>query len=113
MEFPVHARIGLKDLKSAFAARMALCPKPQCVLVRIHGLSLITDEAVEFWKSSQVSETLIAEAVVVNIKKGFYKRSKQILWLMKNIDKPEFPFDFFDNEDSALEWLSKYCNDPE
>ena len=112
-EYPLHARIGVKDVKSAFADRMVICNEPHCQLVILHGVALITDEAVEFLVSPENTEMTKAVAIVVDSKSGFFEHSKQILWLIKNIDKPEFPFEYFENEDLALEWLSSYCDDPE
>jgi hypothetical protein len=110
-EYPMHSRIGLKEVKSVYEARMAICQTPHCLLVKLRGISLITDEAVEFITSSKVSEITKAIAVVLDSESGYYERSKQIFWLVKNIDKPKFPFEAFNDEDSALEWLSQYCND--
>jgi hypothetical protein len=112
-EYPLHSRVGLKEVKSVYEARMAICQTPHCLLVKLRGISLITDEAVEFIKSSKISEITKAMAVVTDSESGYYERSKQIFWLIKNVDKVEFPFEVFDDEDSALEWLSIYCKDTE
>ncbi len=113
VEYPVHARIGLKDVKSALADRMAICKERHCILVRMHGLSLITDEAMEFLMSPESMEMTKAVAVVTDSESGYFEHGKQILWMFKNIDKPKTNFEVFDNEKLALEWLSNYCNDIE
>lgn len=114
VEFPVHARIGLKEAKSAYADRMAIGQEPpHCILLKMHGISLITDEAVEFMKSPEYTKTIKAIAVVADPESGFFEHGNNIMWVVKNIDKPNFNSEMFDNEDSALEWLRNYCNDPE
>ena len=50
-----------------------------------------------------------AVAIVVDPESGYYEHGNNILWLVKNIDKPKYDTEVFDNEDSALEWLSNYC----
>lgn len=71
----------------------------------------MTDEAVEFVVSPEHTKMTKAVAFVTDSESGYYKHSNIILWLIKNIDKPVFHFEVFDNEDSALEWLSNHCND--
>lgn len=108
VEYPAHARIGLKDVKSAYEDRMAICQEPHCILSIIHGISLITDEAVEFLMSPEHTEMIKANAIVVDSKSGYYEHDNNILWMLKNIDKPKVNVEVFDNEESALEWLSHY-----
>ncbi len=108
VEYPAHARIGLKDVKSAYGDRMAICQEPHCILSIIHGIALITDEAVEFLISSEHTEMIKANAIVVDPESGYYEHGNNILWMLKNIDKPKVNVEVFDNEDLALEWLSKY-----
>ena len=107
-EYPLHAKIGLKDVKSAYEDRMKICNKPHCLLVILHGLALITDEAVEFLISPENTEMTKAVAIVVDPESGYYEHSNNIIWMLKNIDKPEYDIEIFDNEDLALEWLNKY-----
>ncbi len=107
-EYPPLARVGLKDVKSEFADRIAICNEPHCILVKIHGVSLMTDEAVEFVLSPEHTEITKAVAFLTDPESGYYEHENNILWLVKNIDKPKFNIEVFDNEDSAVEWLSKY-----
>jgi hypothetical protein len=108
-EYPVRARIGLEDVKSEYADRMTICQEPHCVLIKLHGVSLITDEAVEFVVSPENTEMTKAVAFVVDVESGYYEHGNNILWMIKNIDKPKFNIELFNNEDSAVEWLSNYC----
>ena len=85
-EYPLHARIGIKDVKDAYADRIAICRDPHCLLVILHGLALLTDEAVEFLMSPENTEMTKAVAIVVDSESGYYEHSKNILWLVKNID---------------------------
>lgn len=77
----------------------------------MHGVSLVTDEAVDFLMSPEHVKMAIANAILVDSKSGFYEHSKNILWRLKNINKLDVIVEIFDDEELALEWLSKYCND--
>lgn len=110
-EYPMHARVGLKDVKQELADRISICKEPHCVMTILHGVALITEEAEEFLISLEITEMTKAVAVVIDPQSGYYENANNILWRIKNMDKPKYRFEVFDNKDSALEWLNNCCND--
>ena len=110
-EYPLHALVDLYELKLEYKERQAICHTPHYLMVKTQGLRILSQEAMEFLAGPEHSEITKAVAIFVDPDIGYFEHSKILLWMLKNIHKPKFEIEVFDNEDMALEWISNYCNE--
>jgi hypothetical protein len=107
-EYPENAKIDCSEIEQVYDEQRALSNgKPYCVLIKTHGIALITEKAMGCSKSDYAGLTK-AVAVLIDPDKAYFEYSKQLLWIIKNIDKPKFEMEIFENEENAMHWLEDF-----
>ncbi len=105
-EWPSHAIVSKESMNDETSQRQALTNEPHALLVKLHGIKSITDNAWEIISGDYFYSITTALAILYDQSSGFYEHGKIMVDLkFVHSIKVEFPVRFFDDEQSALLWL--------
>lgn len=106
-EYPLHASIHREDLEEELQKRLRLCKSPHCLLVKLRGLYVLSDDAKEFAASDEELKATLAVAIVFEQGTGYRKFGKILIedFLMQR--KVKYPVELFDREADAVAWLEQ------
>jgi len=108
VEYPLHATVGINEIKQEYKKRIKITDKKTPLLVKIHGMSFFTDEAQEFLCSPKNVAITSAAAIVRDTNAGYFEHSNVLMNVFKMIKKPSFDVNVFDTDAAAYEWLKQY-----
>lgn len=95
-------------MQEEFEQRLAICPTPHGLIVRLHGISSISDDAWTLISGKAMHESTLALAIVFDKDAGYFEYSKIMADMRFSISRLiKYPFKYFDDYDAALEWMHK------
>ncbi len=108
-EWPHHAQVSKSAIEDETNQRHALINKPHTLLVKLHGIKQITEEAWEIISGDDFRSITIALAILYDKESGFYEHGKIMVDLRfihgRTVD---YPVKYFDDEKSAINWLRSF-----
>jgi hypothetical protein len=108
-EWPNHAIVSKESMDDETSQRQALTNEPHALLVKLHGIKSITDNAWEIISGDYFHSITTALAILYDQSSGFYEHGKIMVDLrFVHSIKVEYPVRFFDDEESALRWLRSF-----
>ncbi len=108
-EWPAHAIVSKASIEEETSKRQALTNEPHGLLVKLHGIKGITDDAWKIISGKNVQSITSALAILYDRKSGFYEHSKIMVDLRFLHDfAVVYPVKFFEDEGSALAWLRAF-----
>jgi len=108
-EWSRHAIVSKEPMGDETSQRQALSNEPHALLVKLHGIASITDDAWDIISSEHFHSITKALAILYDKKSGFYEHGKIMVDLRFLHDLPvKYPVKFFDDEESALSWLRSF-----
>jgi hypothetical protein len=108
-EWPLHALVSKSSMEDETNQRQALTNKPHALLVKLHGITDITEEAWEIISGDHFHSITTALAILYDEGSGYYEHGK-IMVDLKFIDGKavDYPVKYFDNEKAAINWLRSF-----
>lgn len=108
-DWPYHAVVSKTSINDETCQRQALTSEPHALLVKLHGIKSITDDAWEMISGDYFHSITTALAILYDKSSGFYEHGKIMVDLrfLHSIEV-EYPVKFFDDEKSALSWLRSF-----
>lgn len=108
-EWPHHARVTKSAIEDETNQRQALQNNPHALLVRLHGISHVTEEAWEIVSGDHYRSITTALAILYDKDSGYYEYGKILVDLkFLNGRAVEYPVKYFDDEKSAVNWLRSF-----
>ncbi len=108
-EWPHHAVVSKESISDETSQRQALSKEPHALLVKLHGITSITDEAWDIISGDYFHSITTALAILFDQRSGYYEHGKLMVDLRFAHDaKIEYPVKFFDDEELALNWLRSF-----
>lgn len=105
-EWHHHAIISKESINDEFYQRQSLSKKPHSLLVKLHGIQWITEEAWEIISSDSFNSVTTALAIVHDEEAGYFEYGKMVLDLRRSMGGTfDYPVETFDDENSAITWL--------
>ncbi len=105
VEYPVHAIVTISDVQDEYEQRLEISNEKALVLVRLHGVESLSEQARTFVLSPEFGAITEAAAVVVDPTAGYHEYSRILLKVLQSDDNLPFEVRIFDDEESALQWL--------
>lgn len=108
-EWPPHALVSKPAMEDETNQRVALTDKPHALLVKLHGITNITQEAWAIISGGYFHSITTALAILHDKNSGYYEHGK-IMVDLKFIDgrTVNYPVKYFDDENSAINWLRSF-----
>lgn len=103
IDYGLHPRVDLAAIRSAHRQHLALADRPLPVLVTGRGTMTATPEAEAFSASPEVCAVTVAVAVVAS-----NPLARMAVLLYRRYRRPPYPFQAFDSEEAALQWLARF-----
>ena len=108
-EWPPHAQVSKFSMEDETSQRQALINKPHALLVKLHGITDITEEAWEIISGDYFRSITTALAILYDNKSGYYEHGKIMVGLrFINGRTVNYPVKYFDDEKSAINWLRSF-----
>lgn len=108
-EWPPHAQVSRISMEDETKQRQALINKPHALLVKLHGITDITEEAWEIISGDYFHSITTALAILYDSKSGYYEHGKIMVDLrFINGRTVNYPIKYFDDEKSAINWLHSF-----
>ncbi len=108
-EWPLHAQVSKSSIIDETNQRQALLNKPHALLVKLHGITEITDDAWKIISGTFFCSITTAVAILYDKSAGYYEHGKNMVDL-KFIDgrAVDYPVKYFEDEKSAINWLRSF-----
>jgi len=108
-EWPHQAIVSKESMDDETSQRHAISKEPHSLLVKLHGIKFITDEAWEIISGDYFDSITTALAILYDQDSSYYMHAK-IMVDLRFIHglTVNFPVEFFDDEKSALNWLRTF-----
>ncbi len=108
-EWPLHAQVSKSAMEDETNQRHALINKPHTLLVKLHGITDITEEAWEIISGDYFRSITTALAILYDKDSGYYEHGKFMVDLrFINGRTVDYPVKYFDDEKSAINWLRSF-----
>ena len=108
-EWPPHAQVSKSAMEDETKQRQALINNPHALLVKLHGITDITEEAWEIISSDYFRSITTALAILYDERSGYYEHGKIMVDLrFINGRTVDYPVKYFDDEKSAINWLRSF-----
>ena len=108
-EWPPHAQVSKPGLEDETIQRLALINKPHALLVKLHGVVDITDEAWVIISGDYMRSITTAIAILYDECSGYSEHGKMMVDLKFTNDRTvDYPVKYFDDEKSAINWLRSF-----
>ncbi len=108
-EWPRHMHVSKPEMEDETTQRQALTDKPHALLVKLHGITHITEEAWDIISGDDFHSITTALAILFDKESGYYEHGKLMVDLKffsgKTVD---YPVKYFDDETSAIKWLRSF-----
>lgn len=82
-EWPTHAQVSKSAIEDETNQRQALINKPHALLVKLHGVTDITEEARQIISGDSFRSITTALAILFDNKSGYYEHGK--LWWISDL----------------------------
>ena len=110
-ELPGHTFVTKELIDNEIHQRQSITNDPHALLVKLHGIKDINDDAWEAISGDLFNSITMALAILFDKESGFYEHGKIMVDLKFLYDAPvKYPVKFFDDEESALSWLRSFKN---
>jgi hypothetical protein len=108
-DWPVHAQVSRAAIEDETSQRQALISEPHALLVKLHGITEVTQEAWEIISGDLFHSITTALAILYDKDAGYYEHGKIMVDLkfIRGITV-DYPVDFFDDEIAAINWLRSF-----
>lgn len=111
-EWPPHSKVSKSAMEDETNQRRALTNKPHALLVKLHGITQITEAAWKIISGEHFHSITTALAILYDKDSGFYEHGKIMVDLrFINGSTVDYPVKYFDDETSAMNWL-RSCKEP-
>ncbi len=108
-EWPPHAIVSKESMDDETSQRRALSKEPHLLLVKLHGIKIITDKAWEIISGDYFHSLTMALAILYDQDSGYYEHGKIMVDLrFIHGSTVDYPVEFFDDEKSAINWLRSF-----
>ncbi len=108
-EWPPHAQVSKSAIEDETNQRLALINIPHALLVKLHGITNITEEAWEIISSDYFRSITTAVAILYDKSSGYYEHGKNMVDLKFMSGRAvDYPVKYFDDEKSAINWLRSF-----
>lgn len=88
--------------------RLAIYPEAHGLIVKLHGISSISDDAWTIISGKAMHESTLALALVFDKNAGYFEYSKIMADMRFSISPLiKYPFKYFDDYDAALNWMQQ------
>ena len=110
-EWPAHAPVNRYAMDDETKQRQELLNEPHALLVKLHGITFITEEAWGTISGEHFHSITTALAILFDKNSGYYEHGKLIVDL-KFVDgrAVDYPVMYFDEEEAAIDWLRTVCH---
>ena len=111
-EWPLHAQVSRPAMEDETYQRQVLINKPHALLVKLHGITHITEEAWDIISGEHFHSITTALAILFDKNSGYYEHGK-IMVDLRFIDGKtvDYPVKYFDDEQAAINWLRSFSQD--
>ena len=108
-EWPLHAQVSKYAMVDETTQRQNLINKPHALLVKLHGITDISEDAWEIISGDFFCSITTALAILYDNKSGYYEHGKIMVDLrFINGRTVNYPMKYFDHEKSAINWLHSF-----
>jgi len=108
-EWPPHAQVSKSAIEDETNQRQALINRPHALLVKLHGITRITEEAWEIISSDYFRSITTAVAILYDKSSGYYEHGKNMVDLKFMSGRAvDYPMKYFDDEKPAINWLRSF-----
>ncbi len=108
-EWPPHTQVSKSAMEDETNQRRALINKPHALLVKLHGITRITEEAWKIISGDYFHSITTALAILYDKDSGYYEHGKIMVDLrFINGSTVDYPVKYFDDEMSAINWLRSF-----
>jgi hypothetical protein len=108
VEYPHHKFVTLDDVQKEYRKRLNITHEKTPLLVKVHGVTSFDAEAQQFLCGSEHCAITLAAAVVTDSQAGYFEYTNMLMAIFKELTKPLFDFEVFEDEAAALKWLKTY-----
>jgi len=108
-EWPIHALVTKSAIEYETNQRRALINKPHALLVKLHGIKQITEEAWDIISGDYFRSITTSLAILYDKDSGYYEHGKIMVDLrFINGRTVDYPVKYFDDKKTAITWLRSF-----